>query len=197
MTTAMDALPGDVRLQFTLRALYEQYGYHLYRMAKFEPYDMYRENKNFLRGENIITFSNPNGVLMALKPDVTLSIVKNAKPDVKTQKLYYHENVFRREKNSREYGEIWQMGLEFIGGGTGYAEAEVVALANKSLRATGGETVLNISHMGFVTALLDAAALPMEARDGLLSALRQKNRSGVAAILAQNGVEEEENISPT
>ena len=90
MTTAMDALPGDVRLQFTLRALYEQYGYHLYRMAKFEPYDMYRENKNFLRGENIITFSNPNGVLMALKPDVTLSIVKNAKPDVKTQKLYYH-----------------------------------------------------------------------------------------------------------
>ena len=191
MTTAMDALPGDVRLQFTLRALYEQYGYHLYRMAKFEPYDMYRENKNFLRGENIITFSNPNGVLMALKPDVTLSIVKNAKPDVKTQKLYYHENVFRREKNSREYGEIWQMGLEFIGGGTGYAEAEVVALANKSLRATGGETVLNISHMGFVTALLDAAALPMEARDGLLSALRQKNRSGVAAILAQNGVEEE------
>ena len=40
-------------------------------------------------------------------------------------------------------------------------------------------------------ALLDAAALPMEARDGLLSALRQKNRSGVAAILAQNGVEEE------
>ena len=37
MTTAMDALPGDVRLQFTLRALYEQYGYHLYRMANLNP----------------------------------------------------------------------------------------------------------------------------------------------------------------
>ena len=191
MTTAIDALPGDVRLQFSLRALYEQYGYRLYRMAKFEPYDMYRENKNFLRGENIITFSNPNGMLMALKPDVTLSIVKNAKPDVKTQKLYYHENVFRREKNSREYGEIWQMGLEFIGGGTGYAEAEVVSLAKKSLRATDGESVLNLSHMGFVTALLDACALPMEARDEMLSALRQKNRSAVAAILDRNGVGEE------
>ena len=119
-----DALPRDVRLQFALRALYEKYGYGLYRMGKFEPYDMYRENKNFLRGENIITFTNPNGILMALKPDVTLSIVKHTKPETKTQKLFYHENVFRREKNNREYGEIWQMGLEFIGGGNGYAEAE-------------------------------------------------------------------------
>ena len=75
---------------------------------------------------------------------------------MKTQKAVLPRKRIPAGKNSREYGEIWQMGLEFIGGGTGYAEAEVVALANKSLRATGGETVLNISHMGFVMALLDA-----------------------------------------
>ena len=187
-----DALPRDVRLQFALRALYEKYGYGLYRMGKFEPYDMYRENKNFLRGENIITFTNPNGILMALKPDVTLSIVKHTKPETKTQKLFYHENVFRREKNNREYGEIWQMGLEFIGGGNGYAEAEVVYLALESLKLIGGESILNISHMGYMAALLDHMGIVQENRDTVLNALRQKNQSEAAAAARNAGAGENE-----
>ena len=48
------------------------------------------------RMPNIITFTDTNGKLMALKPDVTLSIIKNtrdASPDV--SKLCYDENVYR------------------------------------------------------------------------------------------------------
>ena len=47
---------------------------------------------------------------MALKPDVTLSIVKNA-PEASgvVQKVYYSENVYR------DYREIMQAGLEGVG----------------------------------------------------------------------------------
>ena len=57
--------------------LFEQRGYRRYRMSNFEAYDLYRENKNFLESEGIITFTDASGRLMALKPDVTMSIVKH------------------------------------------------------------------------------------------------------------------------
>ncbi|MBQ8402083.1 MAG: hypothetical protein IJX14_09150, partial [Clostridia bacterium] len=77
-----------------MRALYESFGYTKYKMSKFEDYDLYRDNKRFLPKGEIITFSGRDGRLMALTPDVTLSIVKNAR-DGEQIREYYNENVYR------------------------------------------------------------------------------------------------------
>ena len=63
---------------FALRRLYQRCGYTPYKMSQFEEYDLYVRNKDFLISDRMITFSGEGGKLMALKPDVTLSIVKNA-----------------------------------------------------------------------------------------------------------------------
>ena len=68
----------EERAVFTLRSLYRRYGYAPYKMSRFEEYDLYVRNKDFLASDRIITFSDGGGRLLALKPDVTLSIVKNA-----------------------------------------------------------------------------------------------------------------------
>ena len=79
-----------------LRSLYKRYGYKKYKMSRFETYDFYLENRDFLQSEHVITFTDLRGRLMALKPDVTLSIVKNAAGEKsELQKYFYHENVFR------------------------------------------------------------------------------------------------------
>ena len=65
-------------LVFKLRALYQERGFKRYKMSKFEPYDLYATNKDFLISDNVISFTDTNGKLMALKPDVTLSIIKNS-----------------------------------------------------------------------------------------------------------------------
>lgn len=179
-------LPRAERLTLALRTLYERRGYRRYRMSNFESYDIYRENKNFLENEGIVTFSDASGRLMALKPDVTMSIVKNTKPDAVSEKLYYIENVFRTA-GSGECREISQMGLESIGGADGYAQAEVVALAAQSLEAVGGQSVLSVSHMGFVTGLMDEVGLPEEARGAVLAALRGKNGHGLCALAKAAG----------
>ena len=70
-------LRNDEKAVFELRSLYSKYGYSRYRMSKFEEYDLYVRNKDFLISDNIITFTDTDGKLMALKPDVTLSIIKN------------------------------------------------------------------------------------------------------------------------
>ena len=188
MDTLMDSLPALERLTLRLRALYERYGYTRYRMGKFEPYDMYMENRSFLKSEGIITFTNAQGRLMALKPDVTLGIVKNARPGGGTQKLYYNENVFRIEHRGEEYREISQIGVEYLGAMPGYAEAEVVSLAVDSLAAIGGDFVLDVSHMGFISGLLGATGLGGEMGETVLGELRRKNADGLQALCGQLGV---------
>ena len=81
---------ADEGIAFALRGLYEKYGYSHYRMSKFEEYDLYARNKDFLISDSVITFTDMDGRLLALKPDVTLSIVKNLNDkDNFVKKLYY------------------------------------------------------------------------------------------------------------
>ena len=68
-------IKNDERAIFALRSLYRRYGYAQYKMSRFEEYDLYVRNKDFLVSDSVITFTDTNGKLMALKPDVTLSIV--------------------------------------------------------------------------------------------------------------------------
>ncbi|MDD4164824.1 MAG: ATP phosphoribosyltransferase regulatory subunit [Eubacteriales bacterium] len=172
-------LPAKEQLPLKLRAVYELYGYKKYNMDKFEPYDMYLENKSFLKYEGIITFTNTNGRLMALKPDVTMSIVKNTSDSSESNKLYYNENVFRRQQAGGEFCEINQMGLEFIGGDDNYSEAEVTLLALRSLEAIDNEYVLNIAHMGYISSLLDYCGVENRNREKCLRLIKQKNTHGI------------------
>ena len=103
--------PGE-RTTLRLRQLYSENGYTPYRMSKFEEYDLYAGNKDFLVSDNVITFTDTDGKLMALKPDVTLSIIKNSRdlPE-ETRKVYYVENVYRTAKGAGGFREILQTGL--------------------------------------------------------------------------------------
>ena len=172
-------LKHEEQAVFSLRALYRRYGYAPYKMSRFEEYDLYVRNKDFLVSDQIITFSGDRGRLMALKPDVTLSIVKNA-PEVPgvVQKVYYHENVYR------DYREIMQAGLECVGDLGDYEIAEVALLAVKSLEALGGKYVLDLSHMGLVAAVLDASGL--EAPGKAMECLRRKNLHELEVLCADN-----------
>lgn len=188
MNSFADMLPADELLPLRLRALYENYGYRRFRVGKFESYDMYMENRSFLRSEGIITFTNAQGRLMALKPDVTLSIVKNVKAEDGAQKYYYNESVFRIEHRGEEYREITQMGIEYLGADTGYAQAEVVLLALESLSAIDGEIALDVSHMGFISGLLDAMRIEGENRELALDLLCRKDADGLRRLCGELGL---------
>ena len=170
-------LKDEERAGFALRNLYRSYGYIPYKMSRFEEYDLYVRNKDFLVSDQIITFSDRSGRLLALKPDVTLSIVKNApqEPGV-VQKVYYQENVYR------DYREILQAGLECVGDLGDYEIAEVVLLAAKSLRLLGDSWVLEISHMGLLAAVLEGSGLTQEARNQAMEYLHRKNFHQLEAL---------------
>ena len=172
-----------------LRELYSRRGYAQYKMSKFEEYDLYARNKDFLISDNVITFTDLSGKLMALKPDVTLSIVKNSadRPD-SLQKLYYHENVYRPAKGSRSFREIMQVGLEVLGPIDGYCVTEVLALAAESLAVISGEAVLSVSHLGLLTELMEALGIPGEQQSALVKFISEKNAHELTALCRASGV---------
>lgn len=168
---------------FALRSLYSKCGFAQYKMSKFEEYDLYVRNKDFLVSDHIITFTDTNGKLMALKPDVTLSIIRNTK-DVpgSVQKLYYNENVYRVSKGTQSFKEIMQAGLECIGDIDEYCLSEVLMLAAESLKVISDRFVLDISHLGVVSGILNSLNLSMEGRRTVLKCIGDKNFHGILDI---------------
>lgn len=118
-------------------------GYRRFKMSKFEEYDLYVRNKDFLVSDRMITFTDARGILMALKPDVTLSIIKNTRAEeAGPRKVYYNESVYRSGQGEETFQEIMQTGLECIGELDLYHIYEVIALAVESLRAIHPDYVL-------------------------------------------------------
>ncbi len=185
-------LKEDEKAIFALRSLYQKYGYSRYKMNKFEEYDLYVRNKNFLVSDHIITFTNTDGKLMALKPDVTLSIIKNTKDGcVGVEKVYYNENVYRVSKGTESFTEIMQTGLECIGNIDQYNIYEVLMLAAESLNTISEDYVLDISHLGVVSSLIGELGVSREAEKNLLKCISEKNTHEITEICKREGIDGE------
>ncbi|MBO4235071.1 MAG: ATP phosphoribosyltransferase [Firmicutes bacterium] len=180
------------RLVFELKELYSSCGYTPYRMSKFEEYDLYAENKDFLVSDNVITFTDINGKLMALKPDVTLSIIKNTK-DVpgRKQKVYYNENVYRSDKSSGVFREILQTGVECIGDIGIDDVVEVISLAVRSLKAVSPESLLSVSDLSVIEGIIDDAGLSNKSVASVLKAMNERNLNELGSIYDECGLSDD------
>ena len=188
----MDKLNSTLRreeLAIKLRDMYEMYGYKQYKMSKFEEYEFYLENKSFLPSQHIISFTDLSGKLLALKPDVTLSIAKNAQSQKGApEKFYYIENVYRTPRASSEFKEIMQVGLELLGDVDLYGQCEVLNLAQKSLHSLSELSVMVVSHLDFVSGLLEDCILDKALRENILCYIGNKNTHEIARLCKVSGI---------
>lgn len=177
------SLSFQEKVIFGLRSLYRSYGYTQYKMSKFEEYDLYAKNKDFLISDHVITFTDTNGKLMALKPDVTLSIIKNIKDRSDgVQKLFYNENVYRISKGNQSFKEIMQVGLECIGDIGEKDIRQVIVLAALSLRSISRSCVLNMTDLDLLSQVTaDAEASGAKSAD-IIRCVEEKNEDGLKKL---------------
>ncbi len=178
-----NALKYDEKIALALRSLYAEHSYRQFKMSKFEEYDLYMKNKDFLISDGIITFNDTNGRLLALKPDVTLSIVKNSK-DAQgcAEKVYYTESVFRISNVSHTYKEIMQTGLECIGDIKMSDTVEVLSLARESAKMISGEHRIVFSHIGFLNAYLTEHGIAPDRDTEICRAFFDKNTDAMSKL---------------
>lgn len=181
----------DEKAIYKLRELYSNHGYNQYKVSKFEEYDLYARNKSFLVSENLLTFTDTNGKLMALKPDITLSIIKNAVADDKSSyKLYYDEHVYRTTSGGDGFREIMQTGLESIGAVDIFSESEVIMLAAKSLASISEDYLLDLSHMSFIEGMLENIGIEPQDMANTMTMMGSKNVPALRSFCDSKGISE-------
>jgi ATP phosphoribosyltransferase regulatory subunit len=126
------------------------------------------------------SFLGRDGSLLALRPDFTSLLAKIAAGRLRERplplRLYYSGEVLRYEPpRAGRQSELYQMGLERLGGGDRAGDVEVLAIAAECLERLGSTGfVLALGHVGVFSGLtnglmdettLDALRDRVEARD--------------------------------
>lgn len=169
-----------------IRKMYDLYGYKRISLPSFEEYDLYNENKDFI-DRNILTVMSPNGKLLALRPDITLSVAKKISKDqsLKYSKIYYQENTYNLTKYTG-YEEDEQLGIELIGKESVFLDFEIVDLAVKSLDIINEKSLIVLSHAGFISSIFDNLNLEYEVKEEIFDCINKKNSHDIKKILENN-----------
>lgn len=179
----------DKKRALRLTSLFEGFGYRRFYMRRFEEYAFYLENRTFLADDRLITFTD-GGRLLAMRPDVTLSIIKNTRATAETvERVHYRENVFRYDRRGGHWREISQLGIELLGRVDAYCELEVCTLALESLAAYDCDYILDISHMGCLAAILaDCGLSAPEDLGAVKECIERKSIGGLRAVCERLGL---------
>jgi ATP phosphoribosyltransferase regulatory subunit len=139
-------------------------------------------------------FTGRDGRLLALRPDFTSLLAKIAAGRLALRpapiRLYYSGEVLRYEPpQAGRQSELYQMGLEHLGGDPRAADAEVLAIAAECLaRLDVRGFVLAIGHVGVFAGLVAGAGLSPHALERLRERVDGKDIGGVEEVLGQFGV---------
>ena len=169
-----------------IRKMYDSYGYKKISLPSFEEYDLYNENKDFI-DRNVLTVMSPNGKLLALRPDITLSVAKKVSKDqsLKYSKIYYQENTYNLTKYVG-YEEDEQLGIELIGKESIFLDFEIINLAVKSLDIINKKSMIVLSHAGFISSVFENFDLEYEIKEQILDCINRKNSHDIQKILKRN-----------
>jgi ATP phosphoribosyltransferase regulatory subunit len=140
------------------------------------------------------SFVGREGSLLALRPDFTSLLAKIAAGRLSARpapiRLYYSGEVLRYEPpKAGKQGELYQVGLEHLGGDGPAADLEVLAIAAECLEALGvRDWVLALGHVGLFTGLLEGVPLGPELLEALRERVEAKDPDGVLALLSRASV---------
>lgn len=136
------------------------------------------------------SFVGRDGSVLALRPDFTSLLAKIAAGRLLDRptpiRLYYSGEVVRYEppKAGRQ-SELFQMGLEHLGGDPRTADAEVLTIAAECLDRLGiAGFVLTLGHVGVFTGLLAGSDLDPARLEDLRDRVEAKDAQGVRRALA-------------
>jgi ATP phosphoribosyltransferase regulatory subunit len=140
------------------------------------------------------SFVGRDGSLLALRPDFTSLLAKIAAGRLAERaapiRLYYSGEVLRYEPpRAGSQSELYQMGLEHLGGEARAADVEVLAAAAECLEVLSVQGyILALGHVGVFAGLADVAQVTPAERELLRERVESKDAEGVRDALARAGV---------
>lgn len=131
-------------LENDIRQLFIHSGYKEIETPTVEFYDVFSGEQNLIPQEDMFKFTDSQGRILVLKPDMTIPIARVAatklKENVWPAKIFYVGNTFSfSELGGGKQKEYTQAGVEVLGVNSPEADAELIALAIQALKLAGIE----------------------------------------------------------
>ncbi len=180
----------------TLKETIQSYGYEQLETPTFEFFDTFSRETGTTPSRDLYKFFDREGNTLVLRPDVTPSVARayaNYFSDESPVRLFYSGNVYINHSSLQgRLKETTQIGAECIGDTSVDADAELVAMAIRSLLATGlKDFTVSIGHINFLKGLIDAYHFSAEEEDAVYDLIINKNFFGLEELLSQKSVDDE------
>jgi histidyl-tRNA synthetase len=189
-----DFLPDEMErrrlIERRMREVARRWGYREVCTPDFEHLELFTMKS----GEGIIqemyTFKDKSGRELTLRPEVTAAVlrmyVNEGRVLPKPIRWCYFADCFRYERPQKgRYRQFWQFGVEVIGADTASADAEVIMLADETLRSSGVTFDLHVGHLAPMKHLL--ADLPPENQQVVMGCLDRRDQDGLETVLEEYG----------
>ncbi|MDD5017514.1 MAG: ATP phosphoribosyltransferase regulatory subunit [Eubacteriales bacterium] len=187
-----DCLPAECyikkEMENALRQMFILSGYEEIETPTYEFYDVFQSGVGSYMQESMIKFVDSKGRILVLRPDITVPIARAAATklldNTRTKRLFYIQNSYATaEPAIGKAGEFTQAGIELLGDSRYQADAEVIALAIRSLLSAGlSDFTIDIGQVAFFKALLSGLDLQDVQIDELRHAVDSKDMMAINTI---------------
>jgi histidyl-tRNA synthetase len=155
-------------------------GYERIRTPVLEFTELHQRKSGAGIVSKLFELDDPGATATCLRPELTASIVRAFTAATDCPPLPWRVcmsgPVFRREadpgRDRLKLREFTQVGVEMIGAGGAEADAEVIALADRSLAGAGlADATIRIGHVGLIVEILRGTGLPEASASALIEVL--------------------------
>ena len=157
-----DILPNDAdrwhRIETRVRDFIIRAGYSEIRTPAFEKTELFTRSvgeHSDVVSKEMYSWTDQGGTELTLKPEYTASVIRsyiqhNLGAKSPLTKLYYMDNLFRRERPQKgRYRQFRQYGIEAIGSPHPEQDAEIIAIAYELLVELGIKDItLKLNSIG-------------------------------------------------
>jgi histidyl-tRNA synthetase len=157
-----DLLPSEMRrrrfIESRFKDVVERWGYREVATPAFEPLELFTLKSGEAIVDELYSFTDKGGRSLALRPELTAPVarlyVNELQAAPKPLKLYYFGDCFRYERpQSGRYRQFWQFGIELIGSALPEADAEVIALAQRTLASVALDASIHVGSLEVLRAI--------------------------------------------
>ncbi len=180
-----------------LGRMIDSFGYKRVQTPTFEYFDVFSKEVGTIPSNELYKFFDKENNTLVLRPDFTPSIARCAakyfmESNSPLRFSYLGSAFTRTDSLQGKFNESTQLGAEFIGDDSVYADGEVIALAILSLKeAWLKDFRVSIGHIGYFKGLCEEAGIDEETEFELRRLISGKNH-----FAAKDLIEEKKIASP-
>ena len=182
------------RLEDRIHEVFTRHGFEDIETPSFEYFEVFSNEVGTIPSRDLFKFFDRDNNTLTLRPDFTPSVSRACatyfSPDQKVVNLCYTGSAFVNSSSFQgRLKETTQMGVEKMGDNHPLADAEILATAIESLKASGlSEFQVSIGQVEYFKSLLGEVSLNPEKEEQLRSLISQKNYFAVEDLVREQGI---------